>query len=723
MNKPKIIIPIFLILITLASFYPCLKNNFINVDDNLYVTENTAIRSVSLANLKTISTSFFITHYQPLTIFSYLLEYHFFKLDPFYYHLTNLILHLLNCLLVYWVIYLLTGRISVAGLTALFFGIHPLQVESVAWISERKNLLYAFFYLGAIISYLYYLSKDKATKYYFLCLGLFILALLSKSMAFTLPLVLLLLDYFSSRKITLAVFLEKIPYFILSLIFGLVALAGGNLSKIFYDERTYGLLTRLMGASGDIIFYLSKLFLPATLYPYSEIKNILAYLYPFIAVIILLIAVIVSRRYTKKVILGSGLFLMMVAPAIRFLPLGGIVAADRYVYLAAIGIFYLLAEGSTWFYKRKTGYSRLTRIFLVSALAGAVISLGHSTWKGSQVWKDSLSYWNDVINNYPEMALAYNNRGTFFLDKKEYNKAVIDFELAIKTRNEHPNNLTNKNHPLYGYYYLNLGNSLRGLGRNKEAMMVFEQLTKEASFNSANTKELIGDKNIITGSSRKFIVAGAYFNLANINDFIGDKNKAIELYNKAIEFEPRMLYAHDCLGALYTNLNRKEEAKQEFIKAIVIDPTYKPAYIKLAQVYKSLGQEENLELLYKKAIANNLDFFNAYFYIGNLLASGQKDKEAIPLFRRAIEINPESKEAALSLGNAYLTIGRNKEAILWLKNTLKLDPELAVAHNNLALAYYYAAEYGLAIKYCDKAIQLSYTVSPKLLELLKPYRK
>jgi tetratricopeptide (TPR) repeat protein len=721
-KKLKIIIPIFLILITLASFYPCVKNNFTNWDDNFYVTENTAIRSLSLGNLKTIFTSFFIAHYQPVTILSYLLEYHFFKLDPFYYHLTNLILHLLNCLLVYWVIYLLTGRISVAGLTALLFGIHPLQVESVAWISERKNLLYAFFYLGAIISYLYYLSKDKTTKYYILCLALFILALLSKSVAFTLPLVLLLLDYFSSRKITLAVLIEKIPYFILSLIFGLVALLGARLSTPFHYERSYSLLDRLMGASYDIIFYLSKLFLPlklSALYPYTPIQHNPICLHALITVVILLTGVILSQRYSKKVILGSGFFLLTVFPALRCLPLKEIIVADRYVYLASIGIFYLIAEGGIWLYQRRTEYSRLIRIFLVIALTLVVTLLGFSSWKRSQSWKDGLSLWSTVLKNYPDIFLAYDKRGEYFLTKKEYEKARCDFVKAVDVVNHYPFK------PEYRYYYINLGNSLRGLGKHQEAIAVSEELIKKEQiyFYLAKINHPLGDQDAAITSAKMALDAEAYHNLAYVDDASGAKDKAIASYLQEIEINPKDTNAHFYLGALYINLNRKDEAKKEFIRAIEIDPTYKPAYINLAQVYKALGQEENLELLYKKAIANNLDFFNAYFYIGNLLASGQKDKEAILLFRRATEINPESKEAALSLGNAYLTIGRNKEAILWLKKALKLDPELAVAHHNLALAYYYAAEYDLAIKHCDKASQLGYAISPKLLELLKPHRK
>lgn len=190
MEKLRIIIPVFLILvIVIVSFYPCLQNKFTNWDDDLYVTDNKTIQSAGPAKLKNIFTTLFIAHYQPVTVLSYALEYHFFKLDPFYYHLTNLILHLLNCLLVFWLIYLLSNSLLVAALTAVFFGIHPLQAESVAWISERKNLLYAFFYLGAMISYIYYLSRAKKLKYYIFCLSLFILSLLSKSAAVTLPLV------------------------------------------------------------------------------------------------------------------------------------------------------------------------------------------------------------------------------------------------------------------------------------------------------------------------------------------------------------------------------------------------------------------------------------------------------------------------------------------------------------------------------------------------------
>ncbi|MCX5694284.1 MAG: tetratricopeptide repeat protein [Candidatus Omnitrophica bacterium] len=668
----------------------------------MYVTENKAIRSITLTNLKNISTSFFITHYQPVTIFSYLLEYHFFKLNPFNYHLTNLILHLLNCLLVFWLFYLISGRASVAWITAILFGIHPMQVESVAWISERKNLLYAFFFLGALISYLYYLRKDKAVKYYFLCLGLFILALSSKSMAMTLPLVLFLLDYFYSRKINPAAFIEKIPYFLLSILFGLLASLGSFPTQTFYVKSSFSFFTKLLGASGDVIFYLNKLLLPvklSVLYPYIEIKNNPFYLYSFVLMIILVVAIIISIRYTKKVILGSGIFLLIVFPVIRFLPLDYVLTADRYIYLAVIGIFYLLALGYLWLYTGKTKHAYLLKTFLVIAMAGVIISLGSATWKRCHTWKDSLSLWNDILEKYPDTAVAFSHRGEVLLRQGKYHQALFDFMQAVNVQPGSPDD------PIFNHRYLNLGLAWQALGKNQEAAAVFERLIKEAEtyFNSAdsngftnsknkvaaanwmavktgayfkfaNMKDLLNDRNKVVAAHWMTLEVGSYFNLASIKDALGDKDGALELYARAIELAPRFLYAHDSLGTLYLSLNRKE-------------------------------------------------FFDAYYYCGNLALATQRDKDAVLFYKKALELNPGSKESCVGLANAYLITNRSEEAILLLKKALELDPALAVAHNNLALAYYYAQEYTLAIQHCDQAVQLGYPRSPKLLELLEPYRK
>ena len=197
MKKEKLLISICLILvITYIAFYPSLENDFVNWDDGAMVKENKKIQTLSLQNFASFHKT---SLYHPLVDLSYAIEYHFFKLTPLAYHTTNLILHMLNCLLVFWVIYLLSDKIFVSLSVALFFGIHPLHVESVAWITERKDVLYALFFLGGLISYIYYLKKGDKKDYY-ISLSLFILSLLSKSMAITFPLVLVLCDYILNKK-------------------------------------------------------------------------------------------------------------------------------------------------------------------------------------------------------------------------------------------------------------------------------------------------------------------------------------------------------------------------------------------------------------------------------------------------------------------------------------------------------------------------------------------
>ena len=219
MKNHKIILSLCLILAILAiSLFPSLKNDFINWDNQQYTTKNKTITELSWRNIETIFDRTYMGHYHPLTLLSYSLEYRFFKLNPFAYHLTNLILHLLNGLLVFWLILMLKGGVLTSLVVSLLFGIHPLHVESVAWIFERKDLLYSFFFLGSLIVYLAYL-KTRGVRYYALSLFLFLLSLFLKSMAVTLPFVLVLCDTLLHRKIDRKCLIEKIPFLVTAFIF------------------------------------------------------------------------------------------------------------------------------------------------------------------------------------------------------------------------------------------------------------------------------------------------------------------------------------------------------------------------------------------------------------------------------------------------------------------------------------------------------------------------
>ena len=219
-QKVNIIYLLVILLISFLAYLPVLHNGFVNWDDDQYIQENWIIHTF---NIKEIFTGYFMGNYHPLTMLVLAIEYKLFGIAPTGYHLINLLIHLLNIILVYKLIVLLSDKKYVALIACLLFGIHPIHVESVAWVSELKDLLYAFFFLLSIIYYLKFIkSGDKI--FYFYSLLLFLPALLSKAMAASLPLAMLLIDYFMGRKINLKNFLEKIPFFIIALIFGVLAI-------------------------------------------------------------------------------------------------------------------------------------------------------------------------------------------------------------------------------------------------------------------------------------------------------------------------------------------------------------------------------------------------------------------------------------------------------------------------------------------------------------------
>ena len=428
-----------ILLVVFGVFFPSLKNGFVNWDDDNYVVNNSSISSISLPNLKTIFGSFFGGHYQPLTILSYLFNYQFFKLDPYYYHLTNLILHLFNSLLVFYLIYLLSRNTRISFLTAILFGIHPLHVESVAWVSERKDVLYSFFYLLSAITYLYYLTREHKSRYYLFSLFLFLCSLLSKSMAVTLPLLFLLMDYYLKREPNKQLLLDKIPYFCLSLIFGIIAIFGVYSGNAVRSGSHFNLLSMFSVASYAIVFYLGKLFLPirlSCLYPYYNFEYNPAY--SIIVVILLALIVALSVKYTRKLLFGVVLFLITLLPALQFIPNGDIIVADRYTYIPSIGIFFTLATLVCWLYSKKLNTLALTLVAII------IINLSFLTYNRCKVWKDGVSLWSDALSKYTHSAIIYNNRGLAYYKQGNLVQAISDYSRAIEIDPNHTHAYNNR---------------------------------------------------------------------------------------------------------------------------------------------------------------------------------------------------------------------------------------------------------------------------------------
>ncbi|MFH1191697.1 MAG: tetratricopeptide repeat protein [Candidatus Omnitrophota bacterium] len=405
LKKNKIFVFAILILgISFISFLPSLSNGFIGGDDFNYVVRNPMIRDLSSSGIKNIFSSVHLGLYKPLTMLTFALEYHFFKLDPWIYHLTNIILHLLNALLVFWLILLLSRKPGVAFIVALLFGIHPLHVESVAWVSERKDVLYSLFFLSGLIAYIYSLKTKKRTGHY-LTFCLFILTFLVKPMGLTFPFILLLCDFILDIKLDKDNFKSKAIFFVTSGIF----LAFTLIFALEYSSRqpAFVFLDGIFIANYAILFYLAKIILPVklcALYPYPQKNgNLLPFIFLISPLIVLFLTgvVIWSRRYTRKIIFGSLFFLICVFPVLQLMPTGNAIVADRYAYLSSLGIFYLIAEFIVWLYQEKFNKTLLAKSLALTGLALVIMILSFLSWNRCQVWRSPDSWFNDVLKAYP----------------------------------------------------------------------------------------------------------------------------------------------------------------------------------------------------------------------------------------------------------------------------------------------------------------------------------
>ncbi len=461
-NKTIFFVVFAIILITYISFSEALKNNFINWDDNAYVFDNPHLnQSLPSAVIYFFQAHTFVGNYVPLTMIVYALQFHAAELNPQFYHLVNILIHLLNEVLVFWFIYQLSKKqILTSVVVALFFGIHPLRVESVAWISELKDVLYGFFFIAAMISYFYYLEKKNKTtsetlksRNSLIPLALsfifFVLSLLSKPAAVTLPLVLILLDFYTNRKLNYWAWIEKIPFIIFSVIFGVIAIKSQQADRLLHDE--YDITQKLLFASHSCLDYIVKLFLPVNLsiyYPYPTLSlGTLPSEYYFapVALIILFYLVFKSIKHSRLVAFGFLFFFVNILLVLQLISVGEAIKADRYTYIPHIGLLFIVA---TYLNKLYTNQKLKTyKPTIIIALIGLAFVSSYCTRERCKVWKNDITIANDLLNKFPNDRLALNNKGFILYNQQLYQESILLFTKAIQQK------------PNYTMAYINLSNS------------------------------------------------------------------------------------------------------------------------------------------------------------------------------------------------------------------------------------------------------------------------
>jgi protein O-mannosyl-transferase len=581
------------VVLTLIAFFPAFKNEFTNWDDSGYIVDNVLIRSLSAENIGEIFSTYVQGNYHPLTVLSNALEYRFFELSPWIYHFNNILLHILNSILVLIFINRLTGRIEIAGITAILFGIHPMHVESVAWVSERKDVLYTFFFLASLICYMIY-RKSASKKYYVFSLLLFLLSLLSKGQAVVLPLVFLLVDFYMGREKKWSLLTEKIPFFALSLIFGVVAVIAQKSSDAIQSSQLFTFFERICFASYGMLMYLVKLVIPYKLscfYPYPfKTNNLLPfyfYICPLIAGLVFL-AVYRTLRYTRVAAFGFLFFLVTIVLVLQLLAVGSTIMSDRYSYVPYIGIFFII--GSAYDYIAR--HRRQFRTVIAGLLVAWSLMLIVVARKQCMVWRNSLSLWNNVIEKYPMVPVAHNNKALVYKNEGKYDLALQGYNKALEVD------------PTYQGSYENRGNIYFLTGRYEEAIVDFNKAlslkeNSEVAFNSRGAVYFnqgkydlaLADFNRAIESKPDY--PEAYRNRGNVYSVLGQFDKAAEDYTTYLKFDQRLEMVWFWRGIAYINLRKYREAVDDITRAIGMKPQVADFYVKRSQAYMGLGDFGN----------------------------------------------------------------------------------------------------------------------------------
>jgi Flp pilus assembly protein TadD len=529
LDRRTIAVSAALFLGTLLIFSRAIGNDFVNYDDPVYVTENPYVQAgLTLPGIRWAFTTDAAANWHPLTWISHMVDWSLFEDDQRGHHAVSIVLHALNAVLVFLLFLRLTNGFWLSAFSGALFAWHPLRVESVAWIAERKDVLSGFFGLLALWSYAAY-AQQKTRNWYLFSLGTFALGLLCKPMLVTLPLIMLVLDIWPLQRFCSAPRLEKLPFFLLAASSCAVTLvvqkAGGSISTVL------PMSARIANAFVAIPGYLRKIFWPAdlaVLYPHPGFWPATTVTIAVVFFILVTVTVVTQFRTRPGLAIGWSWFVIMLLPVLGFVHIGLHYMADRYTYLPILGLQLMVLS----LFTKNSG--ALSVAAAVVVLAGCVVQ----TWHQLGVWKNSFTLFDHALavtrNNY----LAYNNRGLFFDRAGRLDEAIADYKQSLAIS------------PYYASASNNLGQALTERGRPRDGIELF-RAALEANPN----------------------LLAAHNNLGNALADDGQPAQALPHYDFVLAREPWNFYALSNSGIALSMLGRYDEAIARLQKAVQLAPS------------------------------------------------------------------------------------------------------------------------------------------------------
>jgi tetratricopeptide (TPR) repeat protein len=650
-KKYTYLVAILLIVASFVAFSRIARNDFINFDDNIYITENNYVQSgINPQTIKWAFSAVVSSNWHPLTLLSHALDWNLFGANASGHHILSLLLHIGAIIFLFLFLYKTTNNIWSAAFAAALFALHPLRVESVAWAAERKDVLSMFFGMAALFAYAFYAESYKLSKYC-ICLILFVLSLMSKPMLVTLPFILLLLDYWplgrwqkalsaspeSRYNLAGRLVCEKVPFILLTIASCIATVWAQNKGGSVASLERLQFLERLSNAIFSYIVYLGKIFWPVNLavfYPFEHSLPLWEILISGIIVILITLAVLYYIKKLPFLFVGWFWYLGTLIPVIGLVQVGGQMMADRYTYLPSIGVSVMLAWGIPLLFKHEDARKKI--LFPVAISLLIIISI--LTWEQCGYWKNSDNLFNHALRLTKNNYIAHNNLGLSLLAEGKNKDAIGHFNKALSLYKEHA-----------AEFYNN-----RGL---------------------------------------------AYANL-------GQYQLSIKDYNEAIRLKTDLVAAYNNRGLTYIKLGRYQQAVEDYNEVIRLKPDYAYAYYFREIACANLGQHLSTIEDYNKIIRLKPDYADAYSNRGMIYGKQGQYKLAIEDFNNVIRLKPDDANAYSNRGFTYANLGQYQRAIEDYNEAIHLKPDDYIFYSNRGVAYLQKGDNTLGCHDAQKACAL-----------------
>lgn len=747
----------FLLLAIALVFGQTVNHEFINLDDDRYVYDNPHItHGVTPDAIAWPLTHSHESNWHPLTSFSHMLDCQCYGLWAGGHHLTNVLLHAATAILFFLVLSEMTGALWPSALAAAVFAIHPLRVESVAWVAERKDVLCGLFFMLTVAAYVGYSRRPFSVARYLAVVVLFAMGLMCKPMLVTLPLVLLLLDYWPlgrlagrddpgrepgsagvERLSAWRLVAEKVPLLALTATSCVVTVWAQH--EALSANELMPLSWRIANALVSLVAYLGQLFYPAglaVLYPHqgSDVPTWQIVGASFV-LIALFLGVLAGRRRYPWLLVGWLWYAGMLVPVIGLVQVGSQAMADRYTYLPQIGVTIsivwmgaclcrslpyrhwacgvasvlvaVLLISCAW---RQASHWRNSETLFVHTLActsnNAMIHVNYGVYlQGQGRTDEAIRQYEEAIAIQPDYSEAHNDLGAAMLAKGRLDDAVTQFWTAVRTN------------PEAAVPYDNLGMGLVGQGRPGEAIEYFEKSLKirpdylRGRNNLGLAVQQLGrlDEAIVHFQKALEIdpqCAESYNNLGNALFRKGRIDDAIANYLKAVELQPKLVVAQSNLGLAFQGKGQIEQATAYYRKALDLDPDYPEAHNGLGLILHNRGKLDEAIDHYQKAVKVKPNYAEAQSNLATALSQKGRVDDAMPHWQKALEAKPDHVMAHNNLGNALSAKGRFDEAIVHYRKVLEIQPDLFDTHHNLGLALAACGRLDEAIAEYRKVLEL-----------------